>query len=179
MKKKHKIDVGHKAELSKKGKNTIATTVIKQLKTEFSGKGEVRGYQFSQIHKTSRAFIYEVSYGEGKHYEVFKRRVNSRFGCVSYPTSKGFGIWAWTYSTLEKAIKKFNQLEQKINTLKPVEKIYLTREQTMEMCKISSLINLWNWKQCGKLVPKIRDGRKHLYLKQDVIDFLIRKNINK
>ena len=86
---------------------------MKELKKEFSGIGEVRGYQFSQIYKTSRAFIYEVSYGEGKHYEVFKRRINNRFGCVSYPTSQGFGIWAWTYSKLEKAIEKFNELEKK------------------------------------------------------------------
>jgi hypothetical protein len=109
-----KIEVGDFTELSKnKRKFTTDKIVIKELKKEFLGIGEVKGYQFSQIYKTSQAFIYEVSYGEGKHYEVFKKRINSRFGCVSYPTSKGFGIWAWTYSTLDKAIEKFNQLEQK------------------------------------------------------------------
>ncbi len=107
-------DIGHLTELSKnKRKFTTDKTVIKELKKEFLGIGEVKGYQFSQICKTSQAFIYEVSYGEGKHYEVFKRRVNGRFGCVSYPSSKGFGIWAWTYSTLDKAIEKFNQLNGK------------------------------------------------------------------
>ena len=83
---------------------------IKELRKEFIGIGEVKGYQFAQIYKTSRAFIYEVSYGDSKHYEVFKRCLNRRYGCVSYPTSKGFGIWAWTYNKLEIAIEKFNQL---------------------------------------------------------------------
>lgn len=86
---------------------------MKELKKQFLGIGEVKGYKFSQIYKTSQAFIYEVSHDRGKHYEVFKRRVNSRFGCVSYPSCKGFGIWAWTYSTLDKAIEKFNQLNGK------------------------------------------------------------------
>ena len=83
---------------------------MKELKKEFLGIGEVRGYKFSQISQTSRAFIYEVSFGDGRHYEVFKKRLNKRHGCVSYPTSKGFGIWAWTYDELEVAIEKFNQL---------------------------------------------------------------------
>ncbi|RXP46865.1 hypothetical protein EC396_13370 [Lutibacter sp. HS1-25] len=87
--------------------------VKKELKKEFLGIGEVKGYKFTQIRQTSQAFIYEVSFGEGKHYEVFKRRINSRFGCVSYPSSKGFGIWAWTYNELDKAIEKFNQLNGK------------------------------------------------------------------
>jgi len=85
---------------------------MKELRKEFSGNGEVRGYKFTQISQTSRAFIYEVSFGDGRHYEVFKKRLNSRFGCFSYPTSKSFGIWAWTYDKLEKAIEKFNQLNK-------------------------------------------------------------------
>jgi len=105
-----RIDVGQHTELSKKRALANNQGAIKELKKEFLGIGEVRGYKFSQISQTSRAFIYEVSYGECKHFEVFKKRINSRFGCVSYPSSRGFGIWAWTYSTLNKAIEKFNQL---------------------------------------------------------------------
>ena len=105
-----RIDVGQHTELSKKEKFVADATHIKELKKEFLGIGEVKGYKFTQISQTSRALIYEVSFGEGKHYEVFKKRINSRFGCVSYPSRKGFGIWAWTYNELEEAIEKFNQL---------------------------------------------------------------------
>lgn len=69
------------------------------------GTGEVKGYKFRQIKATKYGFIYEQLFGKGKHYEVFKRRINTRFGNVSYPTSKAFGKWAWSTSTLERAEK--------------------------------------------------------------------------
>ena len=80
------------------------------LPINFIGRGEVRGYHFTQISRTDRAFIYEVDAGNSKCYEVFKKVINKRFGGVSYPTSKAFGIWAWTYMSLDKAEKKFNEL---------------------------------------------------------------------
>ena len=86
---------------------------MKPLKTKFEGKGEVKLYEFTQIRQTDKAFIYEVSSGDSKHYEVFEKKVNRRFACVSYTTSKAFGIWAYTKMTLESAIKKFNELNQK------------------------------------------------------------------
>ena len=85
---------------------------IKPLPKQFTGKGEVKGYYFTQIRQTDKAFIYEVSHDDSKHYEVFKKVVNRRFACVSFPTSKAFGIWAFTYMSLEKAKKKFNELNQ-------------------------------------------------------------------
>ena len=83
---------------------------MKPLKIQFKGKGEVKGYNFTQISQTDKAFLYEVSSGGGKHYEVFLKRINHRFACISYPSSKGFGIWAWTYMDLESATNKFNEL---------------------------------------------------------------------
>jgi hypothetical protein len=83
---------------------------MKQLKVQFHGRGEVKGYLFTQISKTDKAFLYEVSSGDSKHYEVFKKKINHRFACVSYPTSKSFGLWAWTYMSLRSAIKKFDEL---------------------------------------------------------------------
>ena len=83
---------------------------MKLLKSNFIGKGEVKGYEFRLLGMTDRAFIYEVNTGNSKYYEVFKKKVNHRFGCLSYPTSRGFGIYAWTYGDLRAAIKKFNQL---------------------------------------------------------------------
>ena len=86
---------------------------IKPLKTQFEGRGEVRGYHFTLLGMTNRAFLYEVSSCDRKHYEVFKKRINKRFSCVSYPICHGFGIWAFTYMNLKSAIKKYNELNQK------------------------------------------------------------------
>lgn len=49
---------------------------------------------------------------------------------------------------------------------------YLTRKEVAEMCKVSSLTTLWNWEQKGKLVPKRKSGKKPLYLRVDVEEFL-------
>lgn len=67
---------------------------FKPLPKQFHGMGEVKGYLFTQIRQTNKAFIYEVSSGDSKYYEVFLRKENRRFACVSYPSSKAFGIWA-------------------------------------------------------------------------------------
>jgi hypothetical protein len=84
---------------------------IKQLEEKFTGRGEVRGFQFAQICKTDRAFCYEVrTNGIITHYEVFNRKINNRFGCESYPTANAFGIWAWTYTCLGKALKKMKSI---------------------------------------------------------------------
>lgn len=53
---------------------------------------------------------------------------------------------------------------------------YLTKQEVADLCKVKSLTTLWNWKQKGKLVPKKMAGRKILYLRQDVEDFLNRIN---
>ena len=83
---------------------------MKELKKEFIGRAEVRGFKFTQIHHAKLAFLYEVDTGDSKHYEVFKRVINRRFACVSYPNANAFGYWAWTFNKLEPAIDKFNQL---------------------------------------------------------------------
>jgi hypothetical protein len=83
---------------------------MKELKKQFIGTGEVKGFKFTQITCTNRAFLYEVSTGDTLYYEVFKSRHNKRFDVVSYPSSKAFGIWAWTFPSIEKATNKFNQL---------------------------------------------------------------------
>ena len=83
---------------------------MKPLKTNFIGKGEVSPDHFSLLGMTDRAFIYQGTSCGVRHYEVFKKKENDRFGCISYRTSKAFGIWAWSYSDIRAAIKKFNQL---------------------------------------------------------------------
>ena len=85
---------------------------IKQLSDLFSGRGEVKGYDFTLCDKTKRAFCYEVSVnGIITHYEVFRLKINKWFGCESYPSAKAFGIWAWTYKSLDDASRKLNSLK--------------------------------------------------------------------
>lgn len=84
---------------------------MKELELEFNGTGEVKGYFFKQIKFSDSGYVYSVSYGNKvSHYEVFCKKINNKFGCISYPRSKSFGLWAWTYGDFESAIKKFNDL---------------------------------------------------------------------
>jgi len=88
---------------------------MRELKTEFDGRGEVKGFKFRQISKTDRGYIYSVDFDGKTHYETFKRVENTRFDTVSYPTSKAFGIWAWSNTDLDKAkkrLKSFNKPKQ-------------------------------------------------------------------
>ena len=84
---------------------------MKELQKQFTGLGQVKGYEFTQMKATDYAFMYEVSKSDTLHYEIFKRRENTRFNSVSYPTDKAFGVWAWTTSSLERAEDIFNSIE--------------------------------------------------------------------
>lgn len=86
---------------------------MKELKEYFSGRGQVGGYVFNQISKTKHAYIYEVKGSGAIHYEVFKRRENTMYDCVSYPTYKAFGIWAWTTGTIKRANEILKEIEFK------------------------------------------------------------------
>lgn len=80
--------------------------MIRQLREEFDGKGEVKGYRFRQAEKGDNYYIYEVTDTENPgrvHYEVFRRVTNELYQVESYPTSKAFGNWAWTAQSLEHA----------------------------------------------------------------------------
>ena len=85
-------------------------------KVIFRGKKAYR-----QIKKSERAYIYKVTDTETEHiyYEVFERRFNRRFKCISYPTDKAFGKWAWCISkgkdhiaALESTLKRFDLLSE-------------------------------------------------------------------
>ena len=88
---------------------------MKQLREQFIGIGQVRGFEFTQIEKSSFGYIYAVNTGNNTHYEVFKHVENTLYKTVSYPSNKSFGKWAWTYSTLQKAEDKFDELELMFN----------------------------------------------------------------
>lgn len=89
---------------------------MRELETVFHGTGEVSGYVFKQVKKSEYAYIYERKFEEnGKVicYEVFERKENDRFDCVSYPSSKSFGVWAWCCTSYEKAKKRFDFINEK------------------------------------------------------------------
>tara|TARA_R110002020_G_scaffold473167_2_gene702053 strand:+ start:626 stop:907 length:282 start_codon:yes stop_codon:yes gene_type:complete len=85
---------------------------MKELKEYFSGRGQVKEYVFNQISQTKHVYLYEVRGKDTIHYEVFKRVENTMYDCVSYPSDKAFGVWAWTCLTLERAKEKFNELNE-------------------------------------------------------------------
>ena len=95
----------------------------KELEFNFSGIGEVKGFEFTQIDKTVLAYAYEVNDNEGNmHFEVFKRKLTAL--CidfekkqysetdfkVKYPRSNDFGIWAWTFTSKFKALLKLKEI---------------------------------------------------------------------
>ena len=82
---------------------------MRELKKEFIGRGQVRGFLFSQQKKSDYAYIYAVDTGVSTHFEVFKRKENSRFDCVSYPSNNAFGKWAKTTSDYDTALYYFDE----------------------------------------------------------------------
>lgn len=83
---------------------------MKQLQKEFIGRGEVKGFRFTQLKQNQYAFIYKVETSGGKHYEVFRKKINNKYNCESYPRSKSFGSWAWSFFSYEKALLKFDEV---------------------------------------------------------------------
>lgn len=85
--------------------------VLKELEIEFEGRGEVKGFHFKQLHKSDAGYLYKVNTSDlHYHYEVFQRKVNKQYNCVSYPRSASFSLWGWTYFDYEDALKKFNEV---------------------------------------------------------------------
>jgi len=82
------------------------------------------GYIYSQLKRGERAAIYEQIFedlGESSciGYEVFKIRIGKSkvvFGVElpekeKFPSDEDFGKWAWTYRDLNKAMEKYNRIE--------------------------------------------------------------------
>lgn len=89
---------------------------IRKLLTEFTGKGEVRGFHFSQIKRGKQACLYEVACAGLIHYEVFELKVfrepKTNILYETYPKANSFGIWAWTYRNYTKALEKYAEIER-------------------------------------------------------------------
>lgn len=94
---------------------------MKELEEVFVGRGEVKGFIFIQVGRSPKAYMYEVQILDidskkviATHYEVFlrKERIQPNLGIanVTYPTSKAFGKYAWTFISYEQAVKKFKSV---------------------------------------------------------------------
>lgn len=95
---------------------------IKPLEKQFSGTGEVSGFDYSLFKRGEKALIYFTVLGNNTFYEVFsiklspmclnfEKRIYSETDFKErYPKAKDFGIWAWTYRTKEAALKKLKNL---------------------------------------------------------------------
>jgi hypothetical protein len=79
----------------------------RELPETFVGRGEVRGFNFTQIAYSPNAvfptYLYQVDNAGTTHYEIFARKQNHRHGVISYPTANAFGVWAKTCANPEKA----------------------------------------------------------------------------
>ena len=84
---------------------------MRELETQFIGKGQVKGFKFTQLKKTKFGYIYKIEHLGRVWYEVFKRKENARYSVISYPRNKSFGVWAWTTSDVNKA----NEILEDIN----------------------------------------------------------------
>ena len=78
------------------------------------------GFEYTNILRGKRSFVFKQSYTPNTTYfEVFKRRVNREFTIngvtipesEAFPTDNAFGVWAWSYRSYDKALKKYNELE--------------------------------------------------------------------
>ena len=87
---------------------------MKELQETFTGKGQVRGFKFTQIKKTQYAYLYRVDTGVSKHYEIFERKENTQFNCISYPSNKSFGVWAKTTSDYNCALSLLDMYGLKV-----------------------------------------------------------------
>lgn len=98
--------------------------MVRKLEKNFTGIGEVKGFEFHQIKRGENALIYEVYDREFKHFEVFaikttpicldfKNRVYSDTESKEvYPKAKDFGSGAYTTKDLNKALLYFDYLNE-------------------------------------------------------------------
>lgn len=63
-----------------------------------------RGFVYTQLFADTSGYIYRQDLnGVTVGFEVFKRKENTQFNCVSFPGDNAFGIWAFTTFTFERA----------------------------------------------------------------------------
>jgi hypothetical protein len=72
--------LNHISELIQQGNEATESKGLKELETEFEGRGEVKGFHFKQLHKSDAGYLYKVNTSDlHYHYEVFQRKVNRQY----------------------------------------------------------------------------------------------------
>ena len=84
------------------------------LSKQFIGKGEVKGFSFKQLFFENGVYLYEVSNEGQVWYEVFEHRINTQFGNVIYPSSKVFGVWAYSTVDFNRAKSIMKELQNRV-----------------------------------------------------------------
>jgi len=79
------------------------------------------GNNYSLLYGGCRAFLYELREqpGDSISYEVFRLKVRPERmlkgkrleASEIFPHNEAFGIWAWLCKTLDKALKKYHEIE--------------------------------------------------------------------
>jgi hypothetical protein len=87
---------------------------MKELQEVFIGKGQVKGFMFTLVKKTEFAYLYKVDTGDSVHYEIFERKENTKYNCISYPSDKAFGVWAKTTPKYEDALDILEMFDNKV-----------------------------------------------------------------
>ena len=86
------------------------------LEKQFTGKGEVKGFNFKQLLFEKGVYLYEVEYEGCSWYEAFEHRINTQFGNVIYPSSKVFGLWAHTSVNYERSLELVDILQERVKS---------------------------------------------------------------
>ena len=97
--------------------------IIEDIKVEkVPIKLRKNGLTYTRICRGGRSFVYEQTITSIiKYYEVFELRIQPEWEINGYfypakerfPSNEDFGLWVWTYRTLDRAMEWFNQLEQR------------------------------------------------------------------
>lgn len=64
-----------------------------------------RGFEYKQVLKNDIGYIYAQHFkNEIIAYEVFYRKENTQFNCISFPGDNSFGVWAWSCKSFDRAL---------------------------------------------------------------------------
>ena len=87
----------------------------------FNGRGATKGFEYLVVQESEAGFLIQVSQPIGKDfYEVWRRKYTTKFDwetkqktaekVLHKPPLEAFGIWAWCYTSEERAAVKWASL---------------------------------------------------------------------
>jgi hypothetical protein len=115
--------------------------MIQKLEKVIEGTGEVDGFTYTFTKETDKAYLYEATSEEHKHFEVFEKKITpicldfanrvyseTEFKEI-YPKAKDFGIWAFTYNNYISANHKMLSLTEDVKLRESKQSINETELQ--------------------------------------------------